>query len=294
MLRPWPALADAACISPRRKSKPQALAVWKWYNFAEQQCPEEKRILRVNVDETSICHWMFSACGNVIKQTNTKCGSVQPRAKVPHSCTRRYFTYVAFICDDADFQACMPQVAIANEASLRVQELAALKQRARRNQVILREKSAWNNNAIFRNCIDLMLALLGDTNVAALHIILLFDVAKAHIHESTLRHCARRGLHVGVIPARTTGILQPLDTHVFSQYKHMLKKRYTAAQLIADKTVLPLPVVVMLVLATAQSIMEEKPWAHAFSGNGFSPRQASVRRSLLRSLQWDQVPPHAM
>ena len=246
------------------------------------------------MDETSICHWLFSSCGNVIKTVNRKCGSVQPRAKVPHACTRRYVTYAAFICDDADLQDCMPQVVIANEASLRVADWTGLRQRARRNQVILREKSAWNNNGIFRNCIDLMLALLGEATVASLHIIFFFDAAPSHIHESVLRHCSRRGIHAIVLPARTTSILQPLDTHVFSQFKHALKQGYTAAQLISGKTVLPLPVVVMLVWATSQRIMEGKPWAKAFPANGFSPGQANVRRSLLRSLEWAQVlPSHA-
>ena len=123
---------------------------------------------------------------------------------------------------------------------------------------------------------------------------LFFDAAPSHIHESVLRHCSRRGIHPIVLPARTTSILQPLDTHVFSQFKHYLKKAYTAAQLISGKTVLPLPVVVMLVWATSQRIMEGKPWAHAFPANGFSAGQASVRRSLLRSLEWAQVlPSHA-
>ena len=267
----------------------QALAAWKWYNYTEKRCEADKRILRVNVDETSICQWLFATCGNVMRTRRREAGSVPPRAPVPRSSMRRHVTYSAFVCDDPELQACMPQIIIANESSLRVGDLAALKQRAAPNQIVLREKSAWNNGLLFRKSIDIMLTLLGSETVAARHIILFFDCAKAHIQETVLRHCANKGIHVVVIPAKTTSLLQPLDTHIFSQFKHMLRKRYAAAQVLSQKTVLPMPVVIMLVWATAKSVLEETHWARAFEEDGWSSHQTTLRRSLLRAMQWIEV-----
>ena len=263
--------------------------MWKWYNYSEARCGQGKRLLRVNVDETSICQWLQATCGNVMKGVTTRAGSVQPRAKVARGNMRRYLTYAAFVCDEQSLQPCMPQVVIANEGALRVGDLAALKQRAEANQVVWREKSAWMTNALFRKCIDLMLTLLGPVEVTQRHIVLFFDAARAHTHEAVLRHCTRKGLQVVLIPAKSTSLLQPLDTHVFSQLKHMLRKRYCAAQLLARRTVLPVAVVVMLVWATGKTVLEEQSWRHAFCENGFGDHQLGVRRRLRSALAWEQV-----
>ena len=50
-------------------------------------------------------------------------------------------------------------------------------------------------------------------------IILLMDMAPCHMHPSVFALARRKGIRIVLIPARLTGLLQPLDTHVFRQFR---------------------------------------------------------------------------
>ena len=48
----------------------QAAAVWQWWSFLKGQVPAGKTILRVNVDETSVCLFQGTAKGTVMARGN--------------------------------------------------------------------------------------------------------------------------------------------------------------------------------------------------------------------------------
>ena len=52
--------------------------------------------------------------------------------------------------------------------------------------------------------------------------ILLMDAAPVHVASNVLRACVERSIHVIVVPAQMTWLLQPLDTHAFRLYKAYL------------------------------------------------------------------------
>ena len=73
-----------------------------------------KRVLRINMDETAVCLFQGHGRGNLFL-TNTERAAVQ---NVPRGKQRMFLTHVAFIRDDAAIQKQLPQVVIGNERAI--------------------------------------------------------------------------------------------------------------------------------------------------------------------------------
>ena len=72
--------------------------------------PGNKQLLRINLDETSVCLFQGSGKGNVfVGKKRRLVQFVQTRKR------RCYFTHVAVICDNSELQPLLPQVLIGNE-----------------------------------------------------------------------------------------------------------------------------------------------------------------------------------
>ena len=85
----------------------KCVAAWQWHNYLCSQVPSDKRVLRLNLDETSVCLFQGSRFGNLFTNKAT-----QPPVHVPHSKKRTYLSHVAIVCDDTDLQKLLPQVII--------------------------------------------------------------------------------------------------------------------------------------------------------------------------------------
>ena len=55
-------------------------------------------------------------------------------------------TFVALVCDVPEVQRVLPQIIIGNFHTLRASDMAALRAKLPGNVVLLRQRSAWNNN----------------------------------------------------------------------------------------------------------------------------------------------------
>ena len=101
----------------------QAAVVWQWFNFLKGQVPGGKAVLRLNVDETSVCLFQGGGKGTVIagkrkirdRAPDGASASVEPVQKVTRTTRRTCMTHVAFVCDRPDIQPLLPQVVIGNE-----------------------------------------------------------------------------------------------------------------------------------------------------------------------------------
>ena len=93
---------------------PKARAMWTWCYYLHSFVPAGKRVLRVNIDETSIKldmdnkHSFISAAG---KEQDKHHGL---RRKMSKSRSRTAYSYVAVLCDDVALQKMMPQIIIVN------------------------------------------------------------------------------------------------------------------------------------------------------------------------------------
>ena len=118
----------------------QAAAAWKWFNFFENENPPNKKVLRMNLDETSVCLFQGEGRGTVFCHKGKFQRDRTPYQKVTSARMRTCFTHVAFICDDVTLQTEMPQIIIANENTIKVREFEHLYSRAPRNVHLIRQK----------------------------------------------------------------------------------------------------------------------------------------------------------
>ena len=139
------AVSFRARISPPRNAffVVQALAALHWYNYVADQVPADKRILRLNIDETSVCLFQGSGRSNVFVSKKRRVSQHVSRAT-----RRRCMTHVGVICDNTYIQPHLPQVLIGNLATFKAGSMTALRGRAPANVALLRQKSAWNNEAV--------------------------------------------------------------------------------------------------------------------------------------------------
>ena len=81
-----------------------------------------------------------------------------------------------------------------------------------------------------------------------------------------------------------TGYLQPLDTHVFAQYKQFLRTEYEGQALATPDGNMRHIDIVKIMMRGIRTVLVERCWSHAFQQNGFSTTQEGVSKSLLKNL----------
>ena len=129
--------------------------------------PAGRSISKVNLDETAVCIFQGGAKGNVLLSKRHLRGHRLVQ-KVPRGRTRTYLTHVAFICDQPEIQAVLPQFVIGNEATLPAAMMPSLRAACPNFVHLVRQKSAWNNQVLCATIVrTLALALRPYLNFSA-------------------------------------------------------------------------------------------------------------------------------
>ena len=261
--------------------------VWQWWNCLEEQVSSPKKVLRVNVDETAVRFYMPQPAGLVAKKRRRRCGP-EPTQDASRRQQRSCVTHVAAICDDTAVQAVLPQVFVGNEAVLQVSWTKLLRPALRKNVILLRRKSGWVNKDFLVTYVKLLAVCL-EPFASVYQPILLWDALPAHCAPMVLRAAARAGLWVVIVPAKLTWLLQPLDTDVFSRYKHYLRQRYL--QLLCDSADGRVAAVsVILAMNDAcREVLQSTAWAAVFLRNGFGAAQRLVKHSIREECEVEEV-----
>ena len=119
--------------------------------------------------------------------------------------------------DDEEIQKVLPQVIVRNHRLL-PRRVAALHQARSDSVYVLPRESGWNNCRLQCETLKLMRCLLSP--MATSHwFVMSLDAHGAHIAPCVFEAACRAGVSLMVISASMTHILQPLDTHVFSNLK---------------------------------------------------------------------------
>ena len=257
----------------------KAEASWRWYNYVESQVPPGKEVLRLNLDETSVCLFQGSGRGNVFVSKKRRVAQ-----HVPRSVRRRCMTHIGIACEKNDIQPSLPQVLIGNEATFPARAMAALRASCPPNVHLLRRKSAWNNEMVCSWVIKLLGRVLAPHR-GRYQPILLLDASRIHLARGVLRACNAAGAWVVFVPACTTWLLQPLDTHCFQRYKAHLRKQYLDACLRATATPLSIEEFLSCVFSAVRTILQGTVWSTSFDANGYGARQQRVSQRVLDALE---------
>ena len=211
------------------------------------------------------------------------------RQRLPKWKRRCYMTHVGIICDDSSLQPALPQFIVANERTLQVRRLPALARTAPRNVRLIRQKSAWSSAALMRRVVrELAIAIaLHGGWVALAQVVLIFDAAKIHLHESVFRACRAVGFGVVIVPPKTTGVLQPLDVDAYAMYKAILVELYHEARTRCRSPhgELDMDEFLPCVYGAIRQVLQGHRWGAAFDRAGFGVRQSALATTLRQRLQ---------
>lgn len=233
----------------------------------------------MNLDETSVCLFQGSGRGNVFVSKKRRVAQ-----RVPLSVRRRCMTHIGIVCEKNDIQPSLPQVLIGNEVTFPARAMAALRASCPPNVHLLRRKSAWNNEAVCSWVIKLLGRALAPHR-GRYQPVLLLDASRTHIARGVLRACNAAGVWVVFVPACTTWLLQPLDTHCFQRYKAHLRKEYLDACLRATTTPLSIAEFLPCVFSAVRVILQGTVWSTAFDADGYGARQQRVSQRVVDALE---------
>ena len=156
-----------------------------------------------------------------------------------------------------------------------------------RHAVLLRMKKGWMNADVMcwlAEHIHASLRAWRDTHV----IIFMVDAYKAHFSPRVLRAFAARRIMIHFIPAKTTWIMQPVDTHLFSQYKVHLARICQQKMLSRVESPLSWRTLSEALAGTIEHAMLGRPWANAFAQLGIVGHQNTVSARVWQKLGLDE------
>ena len=277
----------------------EAGALWQWWNCAASHVPPGFVLLRINLDETSICLFQGSGKGAVAFRKGKQCPSEEPVQGVARSTKRSCLTHIGLVCDRPDLQPRPPQVIIGNEHQFQAREMQALMAACPPNVHLIRQKSAWNNADVCKRVIQLLgvaLRAYFDPSLSKrLQPVLLLDACRVHLSRGVVSACLSQGIWPIIVPAKLTWLLQPLDTHAFLRYKAYLRTAYQLARIATPDGELSMAQFLQVIYDTIRKVLQGHRWARAFDENGLGQvggesLQALVSGYIRRHLQLSGPP----
>ena len=253
----------------------------QWFAWLRHECPATKKILRLNLDESSVKLFMPYGRGHIVRLG----GRAKRRVKQPASRKdmRLCVTFVGIICDDPSIQPLIPQIILGSERALTKRLLTEVRPRLRKNVCLLRARNGWMTAHLMAK----LMSLLGAKLKALLdeyQPILLMDAFSAHISPMVFRAAARAQIWVVVIPAKMTGLVQPLDTHVFYKFKMYLRQKFMESATQSASGRVPVENVIMATNDAVRYILQKYDWSKAFEENGFRLHEGGVRDRILETI----------
>ena len=262
----------------------QACSSWQWFNYCASMVPGGKQLLRINMDESSVCLFQGRGRGNVFLKR------YEPRTQPASLASQRtYLTLVAFVCDVPDVQKSLPQVLVANESTLSAEQFHAVRISCPENVIVLRQRTAWNTKAL---CVRII-RLLRDALQPFAHeyqAVLLMDAYRVHVSREIFAACASSALWAVIVPAKMTWLLQPLDTDVFSALKARVQDESQRVRMRVPELPFDVTTLITCVCNAVRHVLEGRAWAAAFDRNGYGAHQAEVGSRVRRGLEIDALP----
>mgnify|MGYP000040310289 FL=1 len=215
------------------------------------------------------------------------------RAAISNKETRSHSTLLACIAADPDLQPHLPQFILTKDANLsraekdRLDHLPAPLSWVKGSQ-------GWVTAINFKDLLTALRRKLRELRPGN-PIVLIMDCACQHTQSGVLAHASRLGLHVVLVPAGLTWLLQPLDSHTFATFKATLARKQTAARAATEHGCMLPAQWVDVASATIQEVLVHRSWAPAFVDNGLvggrPARRARIQDELGQAFPLPLTPP---
>ena len=255
----------------------QACASWRWANFWEARCRPGRRLVYINMDETSVPLQETPRVGWVAPaETTGVVRAPETERHCPLGRRRAYLSLLAFAADDPEVQTLLPQILVGNGRLLPKKIMPELQDMWASTPQLLcwRRASSWVDAKALVACLQVLRGALAPV-WDDIDVILLLDCSPVHASRTAVAAISRLGFRLVMIPASMTGAMQPLDVYCFAPFKKKLRDSVEAAELADPGRSLSTAELCSLVLATARTELLQKNWAHAFRGWVSAPRRRS-------------------
>ena len=262
----------------------QAMAAWQWYNSLAGRVAGGRRILRLNLDETSVSLFQGTGRGAVMFDRKRHHPSDEPVQTANRQKRRACMTHVAIICDDLALQPMLPQYVIGNLVVFPQRQWAALQASCPGNVVLVRQRSAWNNTRLFATILRKLGAVLRPF-LCSVQPVLLMDASRIHFAQPALQACRSVSIWPVFVPAKLTWLLQPCDTHCFLGYKRVLRDVYQATRANTPGGNLTILEFMSCLYSVFRRVLQGHRWALAFDRDGYGAGQSEVSMFVKRQLQ---------
>ena len=208
----------------------QACIYLNWMNAAHKSFPGRKVVV-LNLDETSIAKAYSQMKGTVMLPSAwPEYNSLDMSEHVNKNKTRCHVSYCAIVASDPLISERLPQVLLASRKNMsRSLEQHADVMLGVRTHLWVRD-SAWMTQEIFLEILDLLVDALEPYH-DFFEFILVFDASRVHFSMDIAQKLWFAEIRIVVVPAKLTWLLQPLDTHVFANFKNNLRKQLQHAAL---------------------------------------------------------------
>ena len=249
------------------------------------QASAHKPVLIINMDEASLSLRLTGNKGTVLRKQPLACDRVSLSAR------RSACTYMASVCTDPALNKRLPQVLVGNAHQFTKAVLAA-KSDLGEKLLLWKEQSAWVNRFVMVRYIKKLCERLG-SDLTDRCAFLLVDMASPHIHADVFRVARKKGLRMLLVPAGLTPWLQPLDSHVFRQFRAKLQELWLSCKSDAPDGEVSTCAWLQRVSEAVQQVVVGRSWAHAFRHAGVLG-QDELSQRLLQALNWKAAPKVAL
>lgn len=261
------------------------LSFLQWYRWLRHGPLAGREVITVNMDETSVERAVPHRRGHVLSETSRL---RRWHERIGRRESHSHMILVAFVCDRDDIQPYLPQVFMPKDEALSVAERA--KFAGLPLPLYWQQGTAgWVTSANLPQVLTrLRRAILQRAPHA--HIVLVMDCATQHLSHDVLTHVSRLGIvHVVLVPANLTWLLQPLDTHVFAQLKRKFAAVQQAERSGSPNGVLPPGRWVDIISTVVADVLVRSPWSHVFRRNGLSEASPDGLRRRVQDIMGRDV-----
>jgi len=258
-----------------------------WTQWLLRNMLGKERVVVVNMDETALAMNSYGRRGNVYcisKNTPHRLYENVDLKDMRGSCT-----LIASITNCPEFQKVLPQILLPKSNKQDVPKKSLEAYEALPDPIeTWTGSSGWTNGQLIREYITTMRRAINKVD-KRYHIVLLMDDASQHVADEVLAHANRLNVKLLIVPAKCTWLLQPLDTHVFVEFKRLIHRAFLDHRLESDNGVLTPVDWIRLIGECIQSSLVNKDWSFTFPKVGVAKDLLGLRRSVTALIQ--DLPP---
>ena len=260
---------------------PVSSKVLVYWRLADEHASRssDKPLLRINLDETSSARTPESPAGLVVFRSVGGGPGGRPGAPCKKGDSRGDVTYVALICDNSGVQPRLPHFVIGSEHIFTQALMAERRARCPGNMHLWRAKSPWNTAVLTVKLLEVLAKTLVPLR-NSFNVVLILDVASCHIDEKVMKQAARLGIRLIYVPARSTDLVQPLDTHAFARFKKWFREQFQLLRQETEDGEVSVSAWTGLLMRTPRKVCAARQWKAAFTHTGASAPRTFVTKAL--------------